>query len=1071
MAQEKKRLLRQERQSEYLDYMKRRDGRKGAVSKIRSELSLHRESELNKNQGALASRRDVANEVGTIQEKSKSDYASVRAKAFAQERQYTNGSLGLPEQFKKEDGASQTQLGYVTPHFQNGRPHHDTSDDMGYVDKREQRKAWDDEERDLLQWTRSKAIDRRQNVSVPRLDSRNMSSHNAVPLPGWGKSYSDEQKEHRMKQKQYAEDLQRQMNDKVSAKNLDDVYADERGRARGYNAEQHLGGKNAGSQYSGHVQDRFPKPEPVPTEEIASRPREPSSYDHPLYSTQYPPYPYPPPAPLPPGYQVPPGGPWAPPRFANPYPQYRHDQDHETRPQMYYQPYYFSPPRDRPSSRTYAPVPTVLNPYNMPSRRDNSHGPLESYSHRGKVSIHDRAGPAKSQYSPPNSFQSRKDKSHYFGMGEDRPPANDKMEYRRQLEQQVREKKARDREEKLSRERDEMKKMEIYDPFGKGGCGAPVRDQHGNLVADLKQMRKINENRLSNNSVKVRSSSVMRSGSKDSSRADSPSDSPDKSTEHTILTYNKRDTEATKKNTQDSYRDYLRQQVLEKEKLKKEEKEKQRLEELKQLEQLERDRKKIQTEYQQELERQRKKEEELKKKNEAIKLEAERERHKVLMQQQQQALQEEEERRKMAERELEKTMTSPRAVPSQRTTWSPPVPTLIHQMKLGAPGLIPRAETFTEAPRLPLQHPQNPARRSNERKLENAASDDSFVQSTPAVPWRGTSPPVPALRKKLSQTNTLKQEGTSKQTTGARSFESTTDKRSENLSSRQVLPNRSGGSRESAMLQRQPQSQGNTNEILTKLGALRMYLQEELAKQQTESSSEIFERVKQQRPGLAVPVRPKGSNTTVQTTIAKRGSHENVLAGGSTAAISHQLDSSDRLRSENGSVTSSIYRGLPKKNSSDTLLSKKSVPSVRPWGNSLLAQSSKRGESSLRGDKAAAGIPSRYRDRRQGSPSTLSKLSVNTVTIDTMAERTEERMRRLDAILKSQEYGGESSLDGQSIDSRSVALRHGREEHDGRSMQYGHSQGLLAGSQGFPRLLSRNSEQSLECDTRHLPIQ
>uniref|UniRef100_A0A096MB74 Centrosome and spindle pole associated protein 1a n=1 Tax=Poecilia formosa TaxID=48698 RepID=A0A096MB74_POEFO len=36
----------------------------------------------------------------------------------------------------------------------------------------------------------------------------------------------------------------------------------------------------------------------------------------------------------------------------------------------------------------------------------------------------------------------------------------------------------------------------VYDPWGKGGGGAPIRDKHGNLVSDLYQMRSFNNKRM-----------------------------------------------------------------------------------------------------------------------------------------------------------------------------------------------------------------------------------------------------------------------------------------------------------------------------------------------------------------------------------------------------------------------------------------------------------------------------------------------------------------------------------------------------------------------------------------------
>ena len=42
-----------------------------------------------------------------------------------------------------------------------------------------------------------------------------------------------------------------------------------------------------------------------------------------------------------------------------------------------------------------------------------------------------------------------------------------------------------------------------YDPFGKGGGGAPVRDINGRLMTDLRQMKTVNDT-VQNNLDKVR---------------------------------------------------------------------------------------------------------------------------------------------------------------------------------------------------------------------------------------------------------------------------------------------------------------------------------------------------------------------------------------------------------------------------------------------------------------------------------------------------------------------------------------------------------------------------------------
>merc|ERR1712071_402148 len=72
----------------------------------------------------------------------------------------------------------------------------------------------------------------------------------------------------------------------------------------------------------------------------------------------------------------------------------------------------------------------------------------------------------------------------------------DPASYREELQRQVAETKARKDAEKRKREADDeraLKEAEIYDPFGKGGAGAPIKTASGNVVADLRKLHAINE--------------------------------------------------------------------------------------------------------------------------------------------------------------------------------------------------------------------------------------------------------------------------------------------------------------------------------------------------------------------------------------------------------------------------------------------------------------------------------------------------------------------------------------------------------------------------------------------------
>ncbi|CAJ0966084.1 unnamed protein product, partial [Ranitomeya imitator] len=80
------------------------------------------------------------------------------------------------------------------------------------------------------------------------------------------------------------------------------------------------------------------------------------------------------------------------------------------------------------------------------------------------------------------------------------------ISYQEELERQIRERNDRRRKEKEEREHYEAKleaDMKSYNPWGKGGGGAPLKDQKGNLITDLKQMHKLNEDAYQNPEVRA----------------------------------------------------------------------------------------------------------------------------------------------------------------------------------------------------------------------------------------------------------------------------------------------------------------------------------------------------------------------------------------------------------------------------------------------------------------------------------------------------------------------------------------------------------------------------------------
>jgi hypothetical protein len=65
-------------------------------------------------------------------------------------------------------------------------------------------------------------------------------------------------------------------------------------------------------------------------------------------------------------------------------------------------------------------------------------------------------------------------------------------EYQEELQRQVREKQLKKQREKEEQEKIDKKFLQeavVYNPYGKSGGGAPIKDRDGNIVADLKNVR------------------------------------------------------------------------------------------------------------------------------------------------------------------------------------------------------------------------------------------------------------------------------------------------------------------------------------------------------------------------------------------------------------------------------------------------------------------------------------------------------------------------------------------------------------------------------------------------------
>lgn len=183
----------------------------------------------------------------------------------------------------------------------------------------------------------------------------------------------------------------------------------------------------------------------------------------------------------------------------------------------------------------------------------------------------------------------------------------------------------RKRLEKQKREAAEIKKekeISEYNPWGKGGGGAPLRDTRGRVVADLKKMHLDNETKLLNPDAVHDQSRAVSPRLKINNRqySNTPSlsrnetnalnqsgydyNQPNRKTTETVSKLTSdgfMNQESPRRGETDEYRAFLKQQIEEKERRKREEQEKIRQEELREQQRLEDQRLAMQAEYDREL--------------------------------------------------------------------------------------------------------------------------------------------------------------------------------------------------------------------------------------------------------------------------------------------------------------------------------------------------------------------------------------------------------------------------------------------------------------------------------------
>uniref|UniRef100_A0A8C8AHY1 Centrosome and spindle pole associated protein 1 n=1 Tax=Otus sunia TaxID=257818 RepID=A0A8C8AHY1_9STRI len=220
------------------------------------------------------------------------------------------------------------------------------------------------------------------------------------------------------------------------------------------------------------------------------------------------------------------------------------------------------------------------------------------------------------------------DRQRSIGVFSEEKPKSSKeaiLSYQQELQQQIREREERRRQEKEEKERYEAKleaEMRNYNPWGKGGGGAPLRDAKGNLIADLNMMHKQNEDAYLNPEARLyedKRAIVSVDLSLASPRPENTEASTNKIAGFTFAQTSPfargnvfgEPPSPQHLKRQESYKNFLRLQIEEKRRREEAEREKLRMEEEKEEKRLAEERMRIQKAYEVEQEQKRKKEEQV----------------------------------------------------------------------------------------------------------------------------------------------------------------------------------------------------------------------------------------------------------------------------------------------------------------------------------------------------------------------------------------------------------------------------------------------------------------------------
>ncbi|XP_043081843.1 centrosome and spindle pole-associated protein 1 isoform X3 [Puntigrus tetrazona] len=294
-------------------------------------------------------------------------------------------------------------------------------------------------------------------------------------------------------------------------------------------------------------------------------------------------------------------------------------------------------------------------------------------------------------------------------------PKENAVSYQEALKQQIHERQQRRHREKVEKELYDAKikaEMKAYEPWGRAGGGAPLRDDHGNLISDLKQMHKTNVEAYDSGGRVARIPTSSRTALVEPAGFSSPL--PSVQTRGNLFSELPTPQQL---HDQEKYKDCLKQQIEEKRRKEAEERERHRLEEEKEERRLADQRARIQREYEEEQERKRQKEKEQMAKNEELVRQAEKRRKEAEKVKKEAEERENEALRKEQEREKHTHLKEVHRAPS------PPLPALQKKLRQQTPR-PPSVESHRSSSTLSIRSmsaphsPPVPARRNEIRATE-----------------------------------------------------------------------------------------------------------------------------------------------------------------------------------------------------------------------------------------------------------------------------------------------------------------------------------------------------------------